>query len=454
VRPKLFGSSGIRGIANIEVTTALAQRVGAALATMHEGGALVVGRDTRVTGEMLESALVSGAASCGAESKVLGIVPTPVTAWLTREVGAEAGVSISASHNPPQYNGLKVFDGSGMAYTEARQLRLEEVMEGGDFSLAPWDAVGTVEEIDAGWMYIDSLAEALRHGRGWRVACDLFCGATATIAPQVFDELGHDAILINAQPDGHFPAGDPEPTDESLKRLGGVVRSFGAEIGFGFDGDGDRMMAVDEGGEAVSPDRVLAAYAGYVVGERGGGVVVTHVGASMCVDDMVEGAGGRVIRTRVGDANITEAMEEQGAVFGGEPVGAWVHPELHLCPDGILSALKLMEALEETGKTLSEFIGEVPEYPLLREKVECGNERRGRVMESVEENYERAFGGVEGVNAVDGLRIETEKGWALMRPSGTEPIIRITAEGRERGDAEELMRLSRELVLRSLEGSG
>ena len=443
---KLFGSSGIRGLVNVEVTPLLAQKVGAAVASQFEGGAIIVGRDTRLSGRMLEAALTSGIASCGFVTGILGIVPTPVVALLTREMGAEAGVAITASHNPPEYNGLKIFDTTGMAYTGEQQAALEETIEKAEFKTSSWSRVGRVEEIDGGRFYVDTLANAIGFTREWNVVCDLFNGATCTVAPDVFNELGCKTILLNAQPDGSFPAGNPEPNTESLARLGRMVRETKASIGFGFDGDGDRMMAVDEKGNIPSPDRVLAAYAKHVVEERGGGIVVTHVGASMSIDEAVESAGGSVIRTKVGDVHITEAMIANEAVFGGEPVGAWVHPEVHLCPDGILSALELMLALEEEGKTLSEMVADIPDYPTLRAKVECPNKVKERAMDDFSSNHGEAFSDVRNVTTVDGVRIELEDGWALIRPSGTEPVIRITVEAQEEKKAEELLEASRSFV--------
>ena len=450
---KLFGSSGIRGLANVEVTPALAQRLGAALATIHEGGTVTVGRDPRTTGEMLVAALTSGLASCGAETKLMGMLPTPIIAWLTRELGADAGVAVTASHNPPEYNGLKVFNSRGMSLTEKEQGEVEARM-GRDVDLAPWDGVGSAEELDASWMYIDALAEAIHLERNWKVACDLFCGATSTIASAAFYAIGIRAATINAYPDGYFPAGSPEPTSESLERLGRFMRASGAEIGFGFDGDGDRMMALDEKGSILSPDRLLAAYAAYEVEKNCGGVVVTHVGASKCVEEMVEAAGGSVMRVRVGDAYITEAMTDRGAVFGGEPVGAWVHPGVNMCPDGILSALKLLEAIEARGQKPSEFISDVPEYPIINSKLGCPNECKEQAMKALSKRYRKVFRGVKSVNRVDGLRLELEEGWTLIRASGTEPLIRITAEGKNRESAESIMEMSRVLVGRIMEDSG
>jgi phosphoglucosamine mutase len=449
---RLFGSSGIRGLANVEVTPLLAQRVGAAIASQFDGGAVLIGRDTRLSGEMLEAALTSGIVSCGFVAGTLGIVPTPVVAWLTREVEAEAGVSISASHNPPQYNGFKVFSSTGMAYTEEQQGMLEKFIEDGAFRTSGWDRVGRVEALDVWRHYVDALVQEIGFEKNWRVVCDLFNGATCTIVPEVFLEVGCEVALINAQPDSRFPAGNPEPNEQSLKRLGQMVRTLGADIGFGFDGDGDRMMTVDERGGVPSPDRVLAAYARHVVEENGGGVVVTHVGASMCVEEAVKGVGGSTVRTKVGDVHITEAMKEHGAVFGGEPVGSWVHPDIHLCPDGVLSALKLMAALEDEGKTLSEFIGDIPQYVTLRAKIECPDKAKGGVVNAISTTYDDEFDDINDTSTVDGVRLELDDSWVLIRPSGTEPIFRITVEAHDMERAKELLNTSQRFVQGVLEG--
>lgn len=443
---RLFGTSGIRGVVNIELTPRLALDVGKAVATLHKDGFIVVGRDTRHTGEMLQAALIAGAASCGCDVEALGLAPTPLTAYTTRVLAADSGVSITASHNPPEYNGLKLFDSAGMPYGERQRRKIEETVRREAYKLSEWDGIGLVEEIEATPLYLDALVRELELKRVWRVACDLMNGATAVTAPEGLKAAGCQGVYINSNPDGYFPSGIPEPGGVTLERLGEVVRSSGAEIGFAFDGDGDRVMFVDERGEAPTPDRVLAAYAAYIVERCRGGLVVTHVGASMCVDEAVRLAGGRIIRTKVGDAYVAETLMRRGGVFGGEPVGAWIHPDVHPCPDGLLSALRLLGALEERGTTLSEFIAEIPEYPLLRFKVECPNSLKGEVMSRIEGRCEESFEGVTSTSTVDGLRMEFGDGWMLIRPSGTEPAIRLTVEARSRRRAEELMRRGRSLV--------
>ncbi len=440
---KLFGSSGIRGLANVEITPVMTQRLGSVLSSIYEGGEFVVGRDARVTGPMLEAALSSGITSCGGEAKLVGLLPTPVIAWLTREFVASAGIAISASHNPPQYNGLKVFNSRGMSLTEKEQGPVEALLQGGELDFAPWDGVGAAEELDAAWMYLDTLQENIELDKEWRVACDCYCGATSTIASEAFEAVDLHASLINSHPDGHFPAGDPEPTTENLGRLGAYMKSTGAQVGFGFDGDGDRMMAVDEKGSPVSGDRLFAAYAGHTVEQNGGGIVVTHVGASMCVEDVVEAKGGKVVRVRVGDTYITEEMERRKAIFGGEPIGAWIFPEVHMCPDGILGALKILQALEGRNETLSKFVSVAPEYPTKSTKLEVKD--KAKAMKVVEARYADMFHGAR-VNCVDGLRLQLQEGWILIRASGTEPLIRFTAEGRDQKTTASLLERGQRLV--------
>jgi len=451
---RLFGTSGIRGIVNVELTPQLALEVGKAIATLHRGGVLIVGRDTRPSGEMLEAALISGATSCGCDVEALGLAPTPLTAYTTRVLAADTGVSITASHNPPEYNGLKPFDSSGMAYGEEERKAVEETLQRKAFKAVDWSEIGSVEEIEATPLYLDAILRDLELQRGWRIICDLMNGATAVTAPEALKALGCEALYINANPDGYFTTGAPEPRGETLRRLGELVRASEAHIGFAFDGDGDRVMFIDERGMAPNPDRVLAAYASHIVERCRGGIVVTHVGASMCIDEAVRLAGGRVIRTRVGDAYVAEALMRRGGVFGGEPVGAWIHPDIHPCPDGLLSALRLLKALEELDTTLSGFVADIPEYPLLRAKVECPNHLKPHVMEMIKQLYPEHLTDIRSTSTVDGLRIELGDGWLLIRPSGTEPVIRVTAEARSRKRAEELMRVGRRLASEAIRRSG
>ena len=443
---KLFGSSGVRGLVNVDLTPILAAKVGLAVATFSNAKKVIVGRDTRVSGLMLENALVSGLLAGGAKAYCLGVLPTPVLAYLTKKLNADAGLMITASHNPPQYNGIKIFDNNGVAYDEESQSEIERIIEHEGFRLTDWQNVGEVLSSDESHLYVEMVQKNVKLDRKWHVVVDPGCGATYNIAPALFRSLKCKVTAINAQPDGFFPGRSPEPNVESLESLAKVVRELGADVGIAYDGDGDRVALLDERGEFADFDRILAAYAAYVAKKNHGEAIVTNVEASMCVEKMVRLHGGKVVRTKVGDVYVAEALKRFNAVFGGEPCGAWIHPQFHYCPDGILSSMLLLKALEHENRKMSEFIAEVPQYPILRKNVPCKDEIKYKVMEKFKEGLKFIFPSYKQLSTVDGVRLDVEEGWVLVRASGTEPLIRLTAEGESLKAAENIMEKAVTLV--------
>lgn len=445
---KLFGSSGLRGLVNVDLTPDLAVKVGMAVGTFIKAGKVLVARDTRTSGLMIENALVSSLQACGAKVYCLGVLPTPALAFLTEKLGADAGVMITASHNPPQYNGIKIFDGNGMAYSEEQQGEIERLIEHGNFRMAEWPSLGETLQVDKSGLYVKMILKNGRLKDRWHVVVDPGCGATSQIAPAIFKGLGCKVTALNAQPDGFFPGRNPEPNMETLRGLAETVKALGADVGVAYDGDGDRAAFVDENGVFADFDRVLAAYAAYTVekSHTKGKVVVTNVEASMCVERMVERRSGKVVRTKVGDVYVADAVKRFEAVFGGEPCGAWIHPQHHYCPDGVLSSVLLLKALEEEGKSLSEFVSEAPAYPVLRKNMPCKNEIKNAAVKKVEEQLKKRFPNHKGASNVDGVRLDLENGWVLVRASGTEPLIRLTVEGESLKVAEEIMEKTINLV--------
>ena len=448
---KLFGSSGVRGLANVDLTPLLACKVGLAVATYAKAKKAVVARDTRVSGSMLEDALVSGLLSSGTEVLLAGIVPTPALAYATKAFGADAGFMLTASHNPPQYNGIKVFNRDSLSYTDEDQNAVEKNVREGTFALADWRSLGKTTPIDASQIYMEMALKAVALKRQWRVVVDPGCGATFDVAPAMLKAMGCKVTALNAHPDGYFPARKSEPTAESLKDLANVVKTLGADAGVAFDGDGDRVAFIDEKGAFVNFDRSLAAYAAYALKRSGGGTVVTNVEASMCVETMAQTQGGRVIRSRVGDIYISEAIKRAGAVFGGEPCGAWVHPQLHYCPDGPLSAALFLKALEDEDKSVSEFVGAVPEYITLRENVTCKKELKYKAVAKIGATLKTAFPDYTDFSTVDGVRLALKDGWLLVRASGTEPLIRLTVEGESLAVANDITEKATALIKKQIE---
>jgi phosphoglucosamine mutase len=401
---------------------------------------------------MIEDALVSSLMAIGSDVYLADVVPTPVLAYATKALGADVGFMITASHNPPQYNGIKVFNKESLSYTDQDQAAVEKNVAESRFALADWRKLGKTVNVDAEALYFEMALKAVSLKKPWRVIVDPGCGATYSVAPALLKALGCKVTALNAQPDGYFPARSSEPTVESLKDLANVVRVLGADVGVAFDGDGDRVAFVDEKGVFVNFDRSLAAYAAYALKRSGGGVVVTNVEASMCVETMAEKYGGKVVRTKVGDIYVSEAIKRDGAVFGGEPCGAWVHPKQHFCPDGPLSAALFLKALEEEGKTVSEFISEVPEYITLRENIACRNDLKNKAVAAVEVEVKQVFSGYTDFSTIDGVRLALKNGWLLIRASGTEPLIRLTVEGESQAVAKELMRKATVLIRKHVEG--
>jgi phosphoglucosamine mutase len=448
---KLFGSSGVRGLVNVDLTPLLACKVASAVAVHAKAKKAIVARDTRVSGGMLEDALVSGLLSNGTDVLLAGMVPTPVLAYAAKALDADVGFMLTASHNPPQYNGIKVFNGDSLSFTDEDQDAVEKIIADGQFALADWRSLGKTVPVDAAQVYMDMALKAVTLKKQWKVVVDPGCGATFNIAPQLLKALGCKVTALNAQPDGHFPARKSEPTAESLGDLAKVVKTLGADVGVAFDGDGDRVAFVDENGFFVNFDRSLAAYVAFALKRSGGGVVVTNVEASMCVETMAEKYGGKVVRTRVGDIYVSEAIKRESAVFGGEPCGAWVHPRFHYCPDGPLSAALFLAALEEEGKSVSEFVGEVPEYITMRENIACKNKLKYKVVEKLGAALKAAFPVYIDFSAVDGARLALKNGWLLVRASGTEPLIRLTVEGETVEAAKDITRKATALIHEQVE---
>lgn len=414
---KLFGSSGIRGLANVEVTVDLALKVGLALGRSKKTA--VIGRDPRVAGEMIEHAIISGMMSAGCDVVRVGLVTTPTLAYATRNY--DCGVMVTASHNPAQDVGIKLWNPDGMAFDSTQQEEIESIIEKEDFVNVPWHMIGELTSYENAVRDHIDMIRSHSTGAAIRVIVDCGGGAGGTITPFLLREMGCEVITLNSQLDGHFPARNPEPKDSNLGMLKKAMTAFEANLGIAHDGDADRMMAVDENGIFVSGDEMLAIFARYECKDNP--KVVVPVDTSMIVDDALPGS--TIIHTRVGDVYVAEEMKKQKADFGGEPSGSWIFPRISYCPDGIYAAALLVDIVKE--KKLSALREELPQYPTLRTTVACDNSRKDEVMK----NISSKLATMGEVSSIDGIRIDMEDGWVLVRPSGTEAKIRITAEARK-----------------------
>lgn len=424
--PKLFGTSGIRGKIGSDITLENAVEIGMAIATYAggKGSKIVLGYDSRTSNVMMENAITAGLLQCGCHVLKLGMAPTPLVGYTTMKLKANAGVMITASHNPPEYNGIKLWNPDGMAYRQEQERIIEEIIHKKSFKIVSWEDIGKVEEVNyVVSEYIKDILDQADIKPGIKVVVDCANGAASYLSPIILRKAGCSVVAINSQPDGFFPGRLPEPSQKNLQELMKVVKATGADIGIAHDGDADRMIAIDEKGRMADFDKLLA-----IVSREIGGTVVTTVDASLCTDKCMDEVGGHVIRTKVGDVHVAEAIEDNNATFGGEPSGTWLHPNFCMCPDGILSALRVIELIQNYGP-LSEQLDAIPSYPTIRDRVNCENLQKELIMERVEEKLHILLNNVVDVNRIDGVRITLDDGsWVLIRPSGTESFIRITLE--------------------------
>ena len=437
---KLFGTSGIRGKIGSEVTCELALNVGRSLAYyLGNSGTVVVGYDTRTTNEMLDQAICAGLVESGVNVVKIGMVPTPLVGYATFKLNADAGVMLTASHNPSRYNGIKLWNKNGMAYSSSQEAEIEKIYFNKSYIPVSWDKIGKIsfnEQIKG--QYVDELVNLVNIKKGFKVVIDCASGAGSEISPLVFRKAGCEVTTLNSQPDGFFPGRNPEPNADNLQSLMKTVVAIGADLGIAHDGDADRMITVDEKGNISPFDSLLA-----LMSKEFKGDIVTTVDAGLCMDESVDG---EVLRTKVGDVNIAEVIIDKNASFGGEPSGTWIHPDFCMCPDGILSGLRIVELVSNKGK-LSDLLSKIPSYPNIREKVTCSKEDKVKVMENMKDLVEDAFDDIVDINLIDGVRVTfSDDSWLLVRPSGTEDYVRITLESRDLKRAEFIRDKSLEII--------
>ncbi|MFA4662918.1 phosphoglucosamine mutase [Pyrococcus kukulkanii] len=440
---KYFGTSGIRDVVNEKLTPELALRVGLALGTYLGEGTVVIGVDTRMSSEMLKNAVISGLLATGINVIDIGLAPTPLTGFAIKLYGADAGVTITASHNPPEYNGIKVWDRNGMAYTPDKERELEGIMDSGQFKRVPWNEIGKLTREDPREEYIEEVLKRISLEGSYTVVVDTGNGAGSILSPYLQRELGNRVISLNSHPSGFFVR-ELEPNAKSLDMLAKTVKVVNADVGIAHDGDADRIGVIDETGRFVEYEVMLSLIAGYMLRKYGEGVVVTTVDAGFALDDYIRDLGGKVVRTRVGDVAVAEELARHGGVFGGEPSGTWIMPQWNLTPDGIFAGALVLEMIDRLGP-ISELAKEVPRYVTLRAKIPCPNELKKKAMEIIAKRALESFEYKRLID-IDGVRIENEEWWVLFRPSGTEPIMRITLEAHTQEKAKELMEKAERVV--------
>ncbi len=454
---RLFGTNGVRGVVNETMTIGLVTDLSRAIGTFFGGGNVAIGCDTRTSADMLKSASVSGLLSAGCSVIDLSIVPSPTLQLEVKNGDYSGGIIITASHNPPEFNGIKCVDAEGMEMDKAGEEAIEDIYFSKRFLTVGWEDYRNHEEkVDAVDNYISSIlgnvdVESVKRAKP-KVVLDCANGAAYLSSPRLLERLGCETVLLNEVPDGTFPGHDSEPIQENLAELMEVVADSDAVLGIAHDGDADRSVFVDENGNYVPGDKSLALVAKRIVEEKSGGLVVTPVSSSSCVEEAVAKSGGEIRYTPVGSPIVARVMKATGAVFGGEENGGLIFPEHQYCRDGGMAAAKVIELLALSGERLSSLLQEVPVYHNLKKKIHCPNEIKSKVLEGLSSEFE----GKE-IDTTDGVKVLYPDGWILVRPSGTEPLFRVFAESKSQGRAKELadegVRIITELIESRTKGS-
>ena len=439
----MFGTSGIRGIYGKEVTPRLAQKVGNAVGKA--GSKLIVARDCRTTSPILADSLAAGAMLAGSNVIDIGVAPTPLLAYVAMKENC-GGAMITASHNPPEYNGIKLFS-EGMEISREREKEIEKAVGGAEHAVE-WNAAGQRTQKDYSAEYIAFLlskadAAAIRSKKP-RVLVDAGNAAAYALGPALLSAAGCEVVGLSCDSPGKFVR-NLEPNPSTLAETAKATVKNKCDFGIAFDGDGDRALAIDEKGKILGLDTQLAIFCSHFLQKDGNRKVVSTVEASLCVRDTVESLKGKIFITPVGSLYVAQEVKKQSAIFGGEPCGEYVFPSATPCAEGLLSALYIAEIFSQKGK-LSALSAGVKTYPMERRKYRCDESKKQQIMQKISDKPQ-----LEGhLSTADGLRYDFSDGWLLIRPSGTEPAIRLTCEAKTQKRLSEIMQRAETLIMQAM----
>lgn len=442
---RLFGTNGVRGVVNKELTVEKITRLAAAVGA-HLGKEIAIGRDGRTSGPMFRDAAISGLLSVGCNVHDTGLLPTPALQFSVKHFGLDGGLMVTASHNPPEFNGVKVMASDGVEVSRRQEDEIEESFFSGGPEPSPWDRIGKIRRLDALDSYKASVLTHIDCGAvreaGLKVAIDPGNGVAALTAPDTARGLGCKVYTINVDVDGRFPGRESEPRPDNLGDLSALVKASGADVGVAFDGDGDRSIFVDEKGEVHWGDRSVALVARDFMEKNPGAEVATPVSSSQVIEDVVKSGGGRVIWTEVGSVVVSRTMVEKGLKFGGEGNGGIMYgPHLEV-RDGSMALALILEIIAKSGKPLSVLFAELPQYSQMKDRVACPEEMKEKTLEVLRESVD-----APRVETIDGVKLGYPDGsWVLIRPSGTEPIFRLYAEAGSPERVDKLIGEHKELV--------
>jgi phosphomannomutase/phosphoglucomutase len=445
----IFRAYDIRGVFDEDLTQEVATKLGAAFASfLGSGREVVVARDARLSGETLVNALVSGIVSrCNVTD--IGVTPTPLLYFAINYLQKNAGIMVTASHNPPQWNGFKLFGRKGCIYGEDME-RIKELTKKVDMKQLDTKKGKLNRYTRIIQEYIDFVQKKIEVKRRLNVVADTTNGACGLVAPSLFKRLGCDILVLNERPDGTFPAHLPEPKEETLVELKKEVVKNRADFGVGYDGDGDRAVFADEKGNIIPGDLTLLIFAKDILQKTKGAKIIYELSCSMAVEEYVKKLGGIPIVERVGHTFIMDKMIEENASLGGEKSSHFYFSETNGVDDAVFASLRMAEILSKSEEKLSEIVDSLPKYPSIYEKnLECPDNLKFAVVDKLRSKF-KDYG--LRILDIDGVKMLDRDGWVLLRPSNTEPIIRISAEARTEEKLKELYEFAKKELDQVLKG--
>jgi phosphomannomutase len=435
----MVGISGVRGVVGESLTPDVVTKYSSAFGMLCQCGKVVLGRDTRVSGEMVRAAVVCGLLSTGCEVIDLGICATPTVEIAVRELKANGGIIITASHNPIQWNALKFVGADGIFLSEREGRRLSDLVEKDKVKHGGWNKLGKIT-LDDSWtekhvnrvLRLSHINVRKIKKRKFRVVLDCVNGAGGVISPRFLRALGCKVIELNCKPDGNF-AHDPEPVPRNLISLCQAVKKHRADLGFANDPDVDRLAIVSEKGIALGEEATLALATKFVLGRKPNSKVVANISTSRMIDDIAKEYNSRVYRTKVGEAHVARQLKKVNGVIGGEGNGGVILPELHYGRDALVGMALILQYLAESKDPVSRLFSEFPRYFMIKKKA--------KLTKNFERNLvklKRNYSGVK-INPLDGIRIDFQDSWLHIRKSNTEPLVRVIAEAKSKREASKLV---------------
>lgn len=436
---RLFGTNGIRGIPGKDLTIDFVSSMGLSIGNFFNSGNILIGHDTRSSSLPLTKALSAGIMESGVNVTNAGLAPTPALQLLVKTQDYCGGVAITASHNPPEYNGIKVINGDGIEISREDERNLENIYFSGENRRADWNNIGVSKIEQRGIdIYKNSILENINSdevkSRKFKIVLDPGNGAQSIFAPYIFEQLGCEVIVINGHPDGNFSGRGGEPTPTSLLELSKTVVEYGADLGVGYDGDGDRSIFCDDKGNVFWGDKSGTLICNHILNKHGIFPIITTLATSQIIDDIASKHNAEVIRTKVGSIDVSHEMKAHDSYFGFEENGGCFYSPHLTARDGAMTTALMLETLSKHDESLSTLISDLPVYYQSKTKFQCTVSKRNSVIDIIKQNTNKKF------DDSDGLKIwQDEKSWVLIRPSGTEPIIRLFGESNTKEKLDSVM---------------